>query len=150
MLGLQYTQPGGIRALTGKWDVLGPGQADDASDTWTGNGGAALKEARVGNTVTYGESEHTISDVPDDNTIVLTSPWGGPSGKGVQVYLSGLLPQDAGGPPELDAAGKPKASLVSSSGAATPIWKNPIIIVAILAVAGLATYLILIRKKKKR
>ncbi len=151
MLGLQYTQPGGIRTLTGKWDLVGPvnKDKDDASDTISGSGGNATKEARKGNTFTYGESEHDIKDVPDDNTIVLSSPWGGPSGKGVTVYVSGQLPQAVGGPPELDAQGKPIPMVVSSSGAATPFYKNPIIIIAVLAVAGLAAYLLLTGKKKR-
>ncbi len=119
--GLQYTQPGGIRALTGRWDLTGPGQSDEASDQITGSGGNAMAETRQGNTFTYGDSEHTVKEVPDDNTIVLTSPWGGPSGKGVEVYVSGQLPA-------AKAAGR------------RPIYKSPVGIILILGVTGAAAY----------
>ena len=144
MLGLKYTQPGGIRALTGKWDLAGPGQTDEASDTITGSGGNAQSETVPGNTFTYGDSEHTVKDVPDDNTIILTSAWGGPSGKGAEVYVSGLKPD----PATVAALAKSKGGGVTSGGA--PIWKSPIFIASVLAVAVIVTVVVIRMRKKKK
>lgn len=139
MLGLQYTQPGGIRALSGKWDLIGPGQKEaEASEAVTGTGGKAMSELKPGNTFTYGESEHTIASVDDDNSFSLTSPWGGPSGKGVEVYVSGIKPEAAMTPEEAAAA----------SGAARPFYKSPLFIIAVIA--GLALTYYFIRRRKKR
>ncbi len=139
MLGLQYTQPGGIRALSGKWDLIGPGQKEDASEAVTGTGGKAISELKPGNTFTYGESEHTIASVDDDNSFSLTSPWGGPSGKGVEVYVSGIKPE---------AAMTPEEAAAAAGGAARPFYKSPLFIIAVIA--GLALTFYFIRRRKKR
>ena len=146
MLGLQYTQPGGIRALTGKWDLIGPSQKDEASDTVKGSGGKAKSEVKPGNTFTYGDSEHTISSVDDDNTFTLTSPWGGPTGKGVEVYISGLKPESEMTPAEAKAAGVQLPGVASTL---RPFYKSPIFIILMIG-AGLALTYYLVRRKKGR
>ena len=157
MLGLQYTQPGGIRALTGKWKLKGPNQKEEASETIEGSGGKALTEAREGNTFTYGNSEHSISSVDDDNTITLTSAWGGPSGANAEVYVSGLKPDavvSQGGMPDGSAgcaagatgAAPGAAGVISCS--AKPFYKSPYFI-AFAVLAGLGITYFVIRRSRR-
>jgi len=136
MLGLQYTQAGGSRPIAGTWDILGPGRAEEASADITGTGGKAVTELRQGNTLNYGGAEHTVSSVNDDNSFSLTSPWGGPSGKGVTLNVSGKKPEI-----------KPDAAALAAS-APRPVWKNPVVIITVVGIALVLTYFLIRRKKR--
>jgi hypothetical protein len=146
MLGLQYTQPGGIRTLSGKWNLTGKsrtGKEQDPSDQVTGTGGKALTELRAGNTFTAGNLEYAVASVESDNAFTITAPWGGPDEAGIEIYASGLKPDAAMTPEEAKAAG------VVLSGAARPFYKSPLFIVAVIAGLALTFYFIRRRTKKR-
>ena len=117
-LGDMTQQPGGVRTLSGSWSI------EHGNEVVTGNGGnKARSELRQGNTITFGNAQHTVaSDPSSDGEFTLTSPWGGKTSESANIQVSGLLP------------------LFKDPGARRPIYKSPLGIILILGVTGAAAY----------
>jgi hypothetical protein len=115
-------------------DGTNPNSDEDTVKTLIGNGVTNfLSTVSPGNTIIVNGDERGVIEVTDDKTLIIDSKWTGGTSKGSYIWAKGKLPLVGG-----EAAG---------ALAVNPLWKNPVVIIAIVGGALLLAYYLINRRK---